>query len=423
MEGEIIYMSLFSIKKNMYLALISSILMFTGIVIGYLDGDFFKGYFSILFSSSVLLSDYITIGGLGPTLFNVGSLMFLSYLIIRALKLEINGPLFAGVFTIGGFAFFGKNLLNVSLIYIGVFLYAYLKKKDIRDLLIIFLFATGISPISSVMMFGFGLPYIIGIPIGIFLGVTSGFLLVELSFHVHTFHKGYNLYNVGFACGILAIFFTSIFTLFGLESLRNTVFSSEAHWILFSIFLVLCLFYLVSGFIQNNFSFSGIKQLSEKNQENTVCYKENYSLAIAKINVGLNGLIVLFILLAFEITFSGPVMGGLFTILGFSAYGKHIRNTWPPMIGVLVTITLFNVELEVSIILAVLFSTALAPLAGAHGIIIGLISGIIHLPILLSFKDIHGGLLLYTNGFAAAFTAVIVDTFIRSFNIKKRQLK
>lgn len=415
-------MNLLKLKKNMYLALISSLLMLTGVFIGFQDGDFFKGYFSILFSSSVLLSDYITIGGLGPTLFNVGSLMFLSYLIIRAFKLEINGPLFAGVFTIGGFAFFGKNLLNVSLIYIGVFLYAYLRKKDIREILIIFLFATGISPISSVMMFGFGLPHVIGIPLGIFLGIASGFLLVELSFHVHTFHKGYNLHNVGFACGILAIFFTSIFDLFGLESVKNNAFSSEAHWFLFSIYLVFCLFYLISGFVQNSFSFSGIKELSEKNQENTVCYKENYSLAIAKINVGLNGLIVLIILFAFEITFSGPVMGGLFTILGFSAYGKHIRNTWPPMIGVLVTIVLFNVELEVSIILAVLFSTALAPLAGTHGIIIGLISGIVHLPILLSFKDIHGGLLLYTNGFAAAFTAVIVDTFIRSFSKNENSL-
>jgi hypothetical protein len=62
-----------------------------------------------------------------------------------------------------------------------------------------------------------------------------------------------------------------------------------------------------------------------------------------------------------------------------------------------------------------LFSTALAPLAGEHGILVGILSGMIHLPVLMGLSDIHGGILLYTNGFAAAFTAVIMDTLIVSY--------
>jgi hypothetical protein len=408
-------MRLFDLRQNMYLALLAFSLMVSGLVLGLMNGGFIEGYFKISFSSSVLLSDYITIGGLGPTLFNVGSLMGLSYLIVRKLDLEINGPLFAGVLTIGGFAFFGKNLLNVSLIYLGVFLYARLKKKDLRDVLVVFLFATGISPISSVLMFGFDLPYILGLPLGIMVGILSGFLLVELSSHVHTFHKGYNLYNVGFACGIFALFYTSIFDLFGLKSVPTSAFSMQAHWFLLIMFLLICLFYLVSGYLQNDCSFQGMKKLTEKSEPSSSCFKEDHSLGIAKINVGLNGLIVLGILLVFDISFSGPVMGGLFTILGFSAYGKHVRNTWPPMLGVLIMVVLFDVDLSVGIILAVLFSTALAPLAGEHGFLVGLLSGMVHLPVLLGLSGIHGGILLYTNGFAAAFTAVIMDTLIKSY--------
>jgi len=403
------------LRENMYLALLSLVLMIVGVFIGVLDGGFVSGYLEILFSSSVLLSDYISIGGLGATLFNVGSLMALSYLIIRRLKLEINGPLFAGVLTIGGFAFFGKNLLNVSLIYMGVFFYAKLKRVSLKEVLVVFLFATGISPISSVLMFGFGLPYVLGIPLGVLVGILSGFLLVELSSHVHTFHKGYNLYNVGFACGIFALFYTSLFDMLALKSSPSSIFSSDAHVFLLVFFLVTCLFYFVSGFVQNGYSFQGMKELTKKTSPSKSCFKEDHSLGIAKMNVGLNGLIVLGILLVFDITFSGPVMGGLFTILGFSAYGKHVRNTWPPMLGVLLVVVLFEVDLSVGIILAVLFSTALAPLAGEHGIIVGLLSGMVHLPVLLGLSGIHGGILLYTNGFAAAFTAVIMDTLIKSY--------
>ena len=376
---------------------------------------FLEGYFSILFSKSVLLSDYMTIGGLGPTLFNSGSLMLLSYGIVRTLDMRISGALFAGILTIGGFAFFGKNLLNVSLIFMGVFLYAKVRKIALREVIVVFLFATGISPISSVLMFGFSLPYIVGIPLGIIVGILSGFLLVELSNHVFSFHKGYNLYNVGFACGIFALFYVSMFTLFGLESEPSYVFSLEAHLFLLVFFIGLCTLYIVLGFLLNQFSFDGFGHIVRKRTPNQNDYTSKDSEGIAMINVGLNGLIVLSLLLVLNLKLSGPVMGGLFTIVGFSAYGKHVRNTWPPIVGVIIMVLLFDVELSVGIILAMLFSTALAPLAGEHGIVVGVLSGMIHLPVMMGLSDIHGGILLYTNGFAAAFTAVIMDTLIRSY--------
>jgi NCAIR mutase (PurE)-related protein len=72
-------------------------------------------------------------------------------------------------------------------------------------------------------------------------------------------------------------------------------------------------------------------------------------------------------------------------------------------------------------VLAVIFSTGLAPIAGDYGIIFGIIAGMIHLPVNISLSQLHGGVLLYSNGFAAAFTAVIINTIVQTF--RRREMK
>jgi len=132
-------------------------------------------------------------------------------------------------------------------------------------------------------------------------------------------------------------------------------------------------------------------------------------------NIGVTGLAALVVLLILNVHMNGPVFGGLMTIVGFSAFGKHPRNVLPPMIGVLLVTLIFSIPLSVPVVLAIIFSTALAPIAGEHGFIIGVLSGMLHLPIVTSLGQLHGGVLLYSNGFAAAFTAVIFITVIHTF--------
>jgi hypothetical protein len=31
---------------------------------------------------------------------------------------------------------------------------------------------------------------------------------------------------------------------------------------------------------------------------------------------------------------SGPVIGGIFYVVGFGAFGKHVKNVWPILAGV-----------------------------------------------------------------------------------------
>ena len=80
-------------------------------------------YRRILMSSSVLLTDYLFVGDLSATLINVLLTTGLNIIIIKRLKVEVNGAIFACLLTIAGFAFFGKNLYNALPIYFGVYLF------------------------------------------------------------------------------------------------------------------------------------------------------------------------------------------------------------------------------------------------------------------------------------------------------------
>jgi hypothetical protein len=92
------------------------------------------------------------------------------------------------------------------------------------------------------------------------------------------------------------------------------------------------------------------------------------------------------------------------------------------MFGVLIISLVFGYQpTNIVIALAIIFSTGLAPITGEHGIIAGLITGMVHLPLALTFSEIQGGILLYANGFSAAFTAVIIHTLISTF--ERRDIK
>jgi hypothetical protein len=373
---------------------------------------FFEGYKEILLSESILLTDYVHVGGLGPALFNSGTLMLIAYAIVRKLGLKVTGSIFAGILTIGGFAFFGKNLINVTIIYSGVLLYAKYKKIKLKSVIVVFFFSTGLSPVSSLIMFGVGIPLLYSIPIGILIGVLSGFFLVELASHVMTFHRGYDLYNVGFASGILSFAYFSIFRLIGVDYSTNLLYTNTDYALLTYIFIAICVVYLLIGIYLNDGTIKGYNSILRRSGKAITDFTRRSNQPITMINIGLTGLSSLVLILLLGVHMNGPVIGGLLTIIGFSAFGKHVRNVLPPMIGVMLVTWIFGVELSIPVVLAILFASGLAPISGEYGFIIGILTGMLHLPVAIGLSELHGGVLLYSNGFAAAFTAVIVTTII-----------
>jgi len=130
------------------------------------------------------------------------------------------------------------------------------------------------------------------------------------------------------------------------------------------------------------------------------------------------GLISLIFVLLIGGVINGPVIAGIFTIVGFSAFGKHLKNCIPVILGVLITALFLGRDISsTSVIITVLFSTTLCPIAGVYGAKIGFIAGILHFLLATNVGIIHGGVNLYNNGFAgglvAGFLLPILDAFIK----------
>ncbi len=66
-------------------------------------------------------------------------------------------------------------------------------------------------------------------------------------------------------------------------------------------------------------------------------------------------------------------------------------------------------------ILAALFGTTLAPLAGQHGFFVGLLAGFVHLSIVSNVGVLHGGLNLYNNGFAGGICGHYFCSIVKCF--------
>ena len=65
-------------------------------------------------------------------------------------------------------------------------------------------------------------------------------------------------------------------------------------------------------------------------------YLRMFGPAPVLINMGVNGLIGMAFILATGGDLNGPTLGGILTIMGFSAFGKHARNITPIMLGVVI---------------------------------------------------------------------------------------
>jgi hypothetical protein len=143
----------------------------------------------------------------------------------------------------------------------------------------------------------------------------------------------------------------------------------------------------------------------------------------ALMNMGLSGLVGLGYVLLIGGELNGPVIGAIYTIVGFAAFGKHPRNIVPVMLGVfLASLMKPWSATDPSILLAALFCTTLAPIAGRFGWHWGVVAGIVHSSAALSVGAVHGGLNLYNNGFAAGIVAsVLVPVIIAVQSRKDKQ--
>ncbi len=133
-------------------------------------------------------------------------------------------------------------------------------------------------------------------------------------------------------------------------------------------------------------------------------FTQKYGYGLTFINMGVMGFISIAFVNVTGQTFNGPVLAGVFTVVGFSANGKTVFNTFPILVGVLLA-SLGSKGNDFTLAISGLFGTALAPISGVFGPIAGIIAGWLHLAVVQNVGLVHGGLNLYNNGFSAGIVA------------------
>jgi len=376
-----------------------------------------EGLINIFTAPGVLLTDYILIAGLGPALVNASLVGFLGYFLLIFSGATLNGLSVAAIYTLFGFGLFGKTIWSILPIMLGVFIYSRLSGQSMATNVYAALFGTALAPFVTQTAFGFRL----GLIPGILIGIIAGFLVAPIAKHAFTFHQGYNLYNIGFASGLVGLLILSILRAFNLDSQGIILWSTEYDDLLRILVIGMFAFMLGLGAFLSRTELLDYKKILKHAGRPAVDFTEEAKLGHTLINMALVGLIGVVYIELVNGNYNGPSLGGLYTMVGFAAFGKHPFNVTPIMLGVWLA-TAFSIysPADPGPMVAALFGTALAPVAGDFGPKIGILAGIIHLFIVTQIGVVHGGLNLYNNGFSAGFVAAIFLAFKKDFSLKKR---
>lgn len=382
------------------------------IVIGFLLSPIEEikiGLLSILRSPSILITDYIAIGGLGATFINAGLVGLAGVVVAYLSGVKISGLVIAGVFTMSGFAMFGKNIFNIWPLIFGVCLFAKLTKRPLKNYIAPCLFGTTLAPTVSQTAFGFEF----GILWGIVIGIIMGMLVSALAKHVYSLHQGYNLYNVGTTGGIVGTIYYIMLKGFGFKISPAMHWSKEYTGILFPILLVYFISFIILGIFLDR-DIRGLKKIIKESGRLITDFVEVGGLGNVLVNMGLLGILGLLYIKFIGGDINGPVIAGIFTIVGFGALGKHVKNVLPIMLGVyLICIPKVWLHSDPGPTLAALFGTTLAPFSGRFGPFIGLLAGMLHLPMVMHVGEMHGYMNLYNNGFSGGLVAIIIVALLR----------
>lgn len=380
--------------------------------------EILEGNNTILTSPANLLTDYMALTNVGAALFNASIMTLQAILIVRMTDARITGPIIAAIFTIAGFSLFGKNLYNSMPIVAGAFAYAKITRVPSERSLLGALFGTALGPLVSELSFNVGLSLPLGILLGVSAGFFSGFLIPPLAHHFVTFTKGFSLYNIGFTCGIIGTVFISLMRNFGFEVESVSILASGINFPLATMLYALFAAMLIVGLFYNHWTFNGLKRILRHSGQLSTDYLELSGLAATLINMALLGIQMTSYVLLLGGDINGPVMGGIFTVVGFGAFGKNIKNVTPIIIGVTLMGQLnYQDSNSTAVLISALFGTTLAPIAGRYGPVVGIITGALHLTLVMNIGYLHGGVNLYNNGFAGGLVASMMIPLLEALQV------
>ena len=400
--------------KKMYLSLLFFPILGLLMVLLMQDPHLWTNYKTLVTSPAVLLSDYVYLFGPSAALLNASIVFLINLTLFYKLSVSMNGLFYATLFTVFGFSFLGMNPINLMPIYLGGYLYTLYNKIEFRSTVLIVVIAGTLGPIISHLMFGYGFPYHIGYGIGLLVGVFLGFIIIPMGRHLLRFHDGFNLYNIGFTGGILALLFNG-----AMKTLSHTAvrvrYLHEVHdpYIIAFVFLSILYWFFLSWRIQRGEHFKW-KELFESSGRAISDFIEIAGVKTSYLNMAIFALILSSFVLLVGAHINGLMMAAIYTNLGFGAFGKHLKNTSPVLLGAIGASLLLGLPFTSTLTLSsILFSSTLAPIAGNYGWAWGAIAGFSHIFVVGQVGDFYSGLNLYNNGFAGGLVAFFIINMIQ----------
>ncbi|MBQ1275148.1 MAG: DUF1576 domain-containing protein [Cellulosilyticum sp.] len=385
--------------------------------------EILEGMKTIIVSRDALITDYFKLASYGTAFFNSAIMMMFVFILLHILKVPFTGLTLAALFINGGFAMFGKNPVNVFPILLGVCFYAWQQGVSVKRYIYTGLFGTCLAPLVTEMAYILPFSPEVNLVGAFVVGILIGFILPGLATHTASMHMGYNLFNVGFASGILAFIIVCILKGFGLQSESVLIWSEGMPiWLICLLYGYFLLVFLYGLWI-NKGQVKPILKIFHHPGRAVADFVLMDGVGITLVNMALTGCFCLTYIILIGGDLSGPVVGSILTLFGFSAFGLHLKNYIPCMLGVFLA-TCFKIYTPTmpAMQLAVLFCAGLAPIAGQFGIFAGILAGLLHTSVVMCTGQLYSGLNLYNNGVSTGFVAIfmlpLLESFIKKF--KKR---
>ena len=372
--------------------------------------ELLPGLKKIIFNESILLTDYMYIGGLGATLINASITSLLILLLYKINKIQPSGSMIASIWLILGFSMIGKNFLNIWPPILGVYIYSKIQSEKFSNYILIAILSTSLAPISLSIFNILNLDLYAKFIIAGIISISLGIILPPLSKFTLKVHQGYNLYNVGFANGLIAIILISVLKFFGLEFKSRFLWSTEYKSYLILLLIILFTTLIILGIRKD--SRVKLKKIFQHNGRSVTDYYLMYNEA-AFLNMGLLGVFLLTYLILINADLNGAVLATVLGVVAFGALGKHLLNVTPVMLGVILASIIGGKVLTTpTILIASIACATLAPIAGQFGSIVGIIAGFTHLTLVVNIGHLSSGANLYNNGFIAGIVAMVLVPII-----------
>ena len=147
-------------------------------------GEILAGMWRIILSRSVLITDYMQVGGIGAALMNAAVVGGIGVFMLYWNGVKPNGSIIMAMWLSAGFALFGKNPFNMLPITFGVMLYARVQKEPFRNYSLVALLSATLSPVVSAVTFIQDSVFTVqGLVLGVAAGVLCGYFFPIVSSH------------------------------------------------------------------------------------------------------------------------------------------------------------------------------------------------------------------------------------------------